>query len=526
MATYYISSSGNDTNDGLSPGAAWLTLGHASSQNYGPDDEILLEGGATFTGQLNLDNSSLSSTAGQPLVISSYGSGRATISNTESPAIYIYNAAGVEIRNINFDGGGTSSTVYNSFDDSAIYFYRDINNDGWAEHVLVDSIEVSGFVWGVQFGADNFGYDGITVTNSVVHDSRDGGVLCWSNGFDPTVHTNVYFANLHCYNHPGRPGGGTPVAISVGAANGYTVENCTVHDVGVLNDNSYGAVGIGGYDSQNGIIQYNLAYDIKTSGTTDGVGFNFDVGEQNSILQYNLAYRCYGSGYLLYATADDPQSGCIVRYNVGWNNARKLAHYGEMLVSGSVSSAKIYNNTFIGNDNETGTPGIMMLLSGISNVAFYNNILIQLGSGHVVSAPSAYSTSTALFQGNVYYGANGTTIKWGVPIYTSLTTWRATTNQEKIGSSDVGAIVNPLLVDMNAQPAITSATDIRTITNVMLQPGSPVIETGLDLQAQFGVNPGTRDYFAQTLTLPLSVGAHHASSIAGWTVGSIPIGKT
>lgn len=525
MAVYYVSISGNDSNDGLSPATAWQTLGHVSDQSYSAGDQILLEGGSTFIGQLSLDAANSFGTALNPIVINSYGSGRATINNTVSPGIYVYNAAGIEIRNLIFDGGDTSTTVYNSFDDSAIYFYRDINNAGWAEHIVVDSVEVSGFVWGVQFGADNFGFDDIRVTNCVVHDSRDGGVLCWSNGFSPTVHTNVYFGNLHCYNHPGRPGGGTPVAISVGAANGYVVENCTVHDVGVLNDNSYGAVGIGGYDSQNGIIQHNLAYDIKTSGTTDGVAFNFDVGEQNSIMQYNLAYNCYGSGYLLYAGADDPQSGCIVRYNVSWNNARKLAHYGEMLVSGSVSSAKIYNNTMIATDNATGSPGTVMLMNGVSDIKFYNNLLINLGAGHVVSAPSAYNTATVLFQGNAYRNTSGaTTFKWGSPTYSSLATWQAATNQEKIGATPVGTTADPLLVDVTAQPAITAASYIRSITNVMLQPGSPMIGAGLDLQSAFSIDPGDFDYFGQSLALPPSIGAHQPSRIAGWVIGIIPMG--
>src|ERR1700733_1273585 len=51
-ATYYISPTGDDTNNGLSENAAWKTISHVDSQHFNPGDSILFQGGSTFSGKL------------------------------------------------------------------------------------------------------------------------------------------------------------------------------------------------------------------------------------------------------------------------------------------------------------------------------------------------------------------------------------------------------------------------------------------------------------------------------------------
>ena len=68
--TYYVSTSGNDSNTGLSPTTAWQTANHALNQ-LGPNVRILFNRGATF----NNVNLNLNGLTGGKAIIGAYGNG-------------------------------------------------------------------------------------------------------------------------------------------------------------------------------------------------------------------------------------------------------------------------------------------------------------------------------------------------------------------------------------------------------------------------------------------------------------------
>ena len=71
--TYYISSSGNDSNSGTDPSSAWQTINKVNSfRNFKPGDNILFRRGDTFYGGLIVSNSG---TSGSPITYGAYGSG-------------------------------------------------------------------------------------------------------------------------------------------------------------------------------------------------------------------------------------------------------------------------------------------------------------------------------------------------------------------------------------------------------------------------------------------------------------------
>jgi hypothetical protein len=53
-ATYYVSSSGNDSNSGLSVANAWRTISKLNTIDFSPGDFVLFEGGTVFPGNLLL----------------------------------------------------------------------------------------------------------------------------------------------------------------------------------------------------------------------------------------------------------------------------------------------------------------------------------------------------------------------------------------------------------------------------------------------------------------------------------------
>src|SRR6187402_2773688 len=78
-ATYYLDAdSGSDANAGTSPQAPWRTLARANGRRLGPGDRVLLAGGRTFRGTLELTRED-SGAPGREIVVAAFGEGRARI---------------------------------------------------------------------------------------------------------------------------------------------------------------------------------------------------------------------------------------------------------------------------------------------------------------------------------------------------------------------------------------------------------------------------------------------------------------
>src|ERR1700722_15521666 len=73
-ATYYVSSSGDDLNEGTSIATAWATIGKVNSSVFLPGDTLYFEGGQTFNGNIYLPAADADNPA-NIFVISSYGTG-------------------------------------------------------------------------------------------------------------------------------------------------------------------------------------------------------------------------------------------------------------------------------------------------------------------------------------------------------------------------------------------------------------------------------------------------------------------
>lgn len=72
--TYYVSSSGNDSNSGTTISAPWKTINKVNSSMSAlkPGDQVLFQKGGTYRGTLTITKSGTSSS---PIIISSYGTG-------------------------------------------------------------------------------------------------------------------------------------------------------------------------------------------------------------------------------------------------------------------------------------------------------------------------------------------------------------------------------------------------------------------------------------------------------------------
>src|SRR5687768_2351759 len=107
--TYYISPAGSNSNTGTSVTNPWQTISKINNKNF-VGDTILFFGGSTFSGNISFTSAD-KGTSTKPIVIGSYGTGKATISSDNSYGISIYNAGGFKIKNLIFKGSGRTTNT-------------------------------------------------------------------------------------------------------------------------------------------------------------------------------------------------------------------------------------------------------------------------------------------------------------------------------------------------------------------------------------------------------------------------------
>jgi hypothetical protein len=506
--TYYVSPAGNDNANGLSPRRAWRSVDRASRAVFRPGDRLLFEGGSEFAGRLVLEHSD-GGRADQPVVVGSYGTGRARIMPRGEAGVSVINTAGVEIRDLEFVGDEAAHRT-----SAGISFFAD--EPAQLDHVVVANVDVSGFRDGINLGGKNGGgFRDVQISDSVLHDNSEVGLLTYGPPFDaerPTyAHQRVTISGVEVYHNvgdPTNPTRNTGSGILIGSVDGATVERSSAHDNGALCNAIEGPVGIWAYDSRRVVIQRNLSYNNRTS-VADGGGFDFDQNVSESVLQYNLSYGNDGAGFLVYsAVANTALKDNVVRFNISAEDARRSSRYGGITVVGSAHNIDIYHNTVVISGEAERQPAALLLAPGLTGVTVRNNIFRVTTSGPVVAAPRL-PTSDILLQGNDYINLGGPlAIWWGDTTYSTLRAWRSGTGQELDGADAVGISADPW-PSTPQLAGLRNAADITMATAFMVPPTSPVVGKGMDLRARFGIDVGATDFWSHPLSgIPPTIGAH------------------
>ncbi len=503
--TYYVSPTGNNNNAGTSPAKAWKTIAKVNGKAFNAGDRILFKGGAVFNGNLAfnaLDKGSPSA----PIVVGSYGTGRATISAGAGTAISLYNTAGFEIRSLHVVGSGRTLNT-----GSGVSVYADLAGGVKLPYIRVDSVEANGFgQYGIVMGSWNgtTGYTDVRVTNASSHDNALAGVATYAQL--PYAHQNVYFGHLLAYNNSGvatlttNSGSG----ILMGGVLGGTIERSVAHGNGWLCTAAGGPVGIWTYDSDGIVIQYNESYDNRTGGPADGGGFDLDQNVRRSTVQYNYSHGNDGPGFLLaHAPNNTSHADNTVRYNVSENDGRKNSA-AAIVIYGRTIRAELYNNTVYVAPSASGTPSavavhnVTIVNQDVQQVHFRNNVFYVAGGLRLlwVSTDQLNGAVDLRFEGNDYYaGGAAPNLLWGSTTYAGLTGWRSATGQELLGGVGVGSQLDPALLSPGAGGTIGNADLLANLTAYRLQAGSPVINRALDLPALFGISVGASDFYGDAL---------------------------
>lgn len=501
VVTYYVSPTGNNTASGTTPRTAWRTLARASKAVLLPGDRLLLQGGKRFSGQLTIGQADGGS-ATRPVLISTYGAGRATIVSP-SNGILVYDAIGVEISGFVIVGLKAMRPV-----DAGIQLYSDLAGHQ-SGHIAISRVNVSRFGAGISIGAlkDRAGFRDVSITRAILHGNLDAGLATYGPAFNPAApeyaNEGIHIAHVQAFGNLGDPRDTTHNSgngIVLGSVKNATVTWSSAHGNGGRGGALHeGPEGLWAYDSTGVVIAHDVAYGNNSRSAADGGGFGLDLNTSDSVLEYDLSYRNHGSGFLIFSTPANPQSGNVIRFDISHGDARGSGPVGGIAVGGTAGSA-VYQNTVVMGQLSNGPA--LRIAGQPRGVKVLNNIFSASSGGLVARAVHSYARSGVLLAGNDYAAPSGHwNVIWAQAAYFSLGTWRAATGEELVRGRQTGRMLLPRFVG----PTFGLA---RGGAGFALVARSPLRHAGLDLVRLFGLRPGRVDFGGKrySITSP-SVGA-------------------
>lgn len=490
-ADYHVSPRGDDAGPGTFE-QPWRSLAKVNATRFQPGDRVLLEGGQTFAGPLELGPDD-QATPARNIVITSYGAGRAVIDGGAGRAVSIEGCDHVLIDRLRLVGAGrkTGNTAH------GLYLARSIGT-------TIDRVEVSGFR---HAGIYVTGGQDIRITRVYAHDNGFAGI---HSGGERS--RNLYVGYSLAENNPGDPtvrNNHSGNGIVLGHVDGAVIERSEARYNGWdMPWTGNGPVGIWVHDADRAVVQYCVSHHNRST-AADGGGFDFDGGVTNSLLQYNYSHNNFGSGYLICQYEGAPRFAAnVVRYNISQDDGLFDHNAGIFVWVGGagMESTLVHNNTVWNTKGAAVAYGISQkYAASLPRVTFYNNIFVSQG-------PQIFNRTEGAgllgeFRGNLYWSLGERGFRTGA--HAALQAWASATGQERLAGRLVGLFADPRLV--RTGPALLTDPDLlHTLADFRLEPGSPAIAAGLDLRAQFGIDPGPSDFFGNPLPRkgPLSIGAH------------------
>ncbi len=519
--TFYLSPSGDDSNSGLSPTEAWATVAHLNTQFIAPGDSILFEAGFTYDAELRFAPPRVGS-PNSPIVISSYGGGRATLYGENSYGIRIFNGAGFKISNLNIVGSGLENNKA-----PGIHIDTDTTDQIFFSYLVLDSLEISGFNdGGILVQTDDMsssvqaGFDDIRITNTHLHHNGDAGIniegRLQSSGY---THKNIYVA--HCvandnYGDKDKDWNNTGNGIVIGNADTVLIEYCVAYKNGRENRFAYGGpVGIWLWDTRQGVIQFCESHHNESE-SIDGGGFDLDGGCVESIIQYCYSHDNEGAGYLaagFYGAR--PIKDCVFRFNISENDGRE-AYYGSLhfwkASVAVIDGFDVYNNTVYSDDPSGSVNAIVKVdASDIQGLRFFNNCFISDGGSPFITHESLGALGSTLFSHNLYYTKSSASIDYDGITYGDVASWQSGTGQEMDGALSTAFTIDPMLKDVGAGPTVNNTAGINAIEAYKPLAGSPLINSGVNLQG-LGIDPGMIDFHLSPISPAIHKGIGSSAS--------------
>ena len=419
----FVSTSGNDSNTGLSNATAWRTIQYAVD-NIGPGSTVNILGGE-YNERININ---VSGTAADPIIIKNFDGNPAIIDGTGATAIQ---DAMLRISNqdyITIEGLVIRNNVKNNAQGILI--------EGNCQHIAIRNNEIY-----------NISYDTV-VDNSPCPNKNSQPIIVYGNATDSLADLTIEYNVIRDCN----------VGCSEGlAVNGF-VERFTVNRNKVFNINNIGIDIIGGEGvgpvgddfARGGFVTNNEVYNCKSPYATaagiyvDGAS---DIFIENNLVydnQWGIELGCEKVGFTSFLIT--------VQNNFIYNNedaGLSIGGFDYPANSGKVSSSSIVNNTLYNNDTNlsglSGTTGDINL-SYTEFVTITNNIVLSTKQDKLIVYADNVNSQGLNMDYNMYYllpNPNAPEWEYEGTIYTDLAAYQVGSGLEANSK-----YVNPELVDL------------------------------------------------------------------------------
>jgi hypothetical protein len=378
-ATYYVDPAGSDAGAGTTPATAWKTLGKVSGTTLQPGDQVLLKAGVRHGNMLQLRGSG---TAAAPIVVSTYGTGRALLDprggGSGYAGIVLSDNAYVRFEHLEVAGWGAGNPAISLGKDASNVTFEDL----WVHDVDTGFLATAG----------STPHD-IAIRNSTIDGLLQGrgsiGINLTKGAYRWTV-TGTRVANA-----------GDSCIIDLGHDNTY--DGLTITDCGHWIVQQYG--GHGAY-----LRGPNLT--IRNSDVSNAPTNCVSIRFQNAVVEGNTLHGCaVGIGYFEYATAND--SNVRLLRNRIWDT--KTAVYVDfkskqrfLLANNTIQADRegivVRSGTALAIENTivTGSASTLVAYEGIPAGGYTerNNVLATTAGGSALSWPggsgdlAAYRSAT------------------------------------------------------------------------------------------------------------------------------------
>ncbi len=506
-ALYVSSTTGKDTNDGLSPATAFQSVSKVNSLSLLPGDTLFFKSGDSFVGKLSIINESGSSE--KPILISNYGEGNLPVLDGDGylSTIHVINSGYLHFSNLEIknDGGpakpGDSEIlrygmyIENTFTDGTFFEHYRLNNLTFKN--IYPTVEVT--------DDDNTGVNGHAIITSGswgddIHPARFKDMSIENCFFTRTARHATYFKavdNLIIKNNLFEHVGGAGMVIGSGCTT-ILVEGNTTNYTGSKMDSRMAGRGSGiwCYRSKDLTVQHNKFMHAR--GIMDSYGMHIDIGNRNVVYQYNYSEGNEGG----FAEILGANVNVGYRYNLsigdGWR--KRGNKFGQVFwIAGWSGDPKnpigsdsifIYNNSIYVRD--TIAPGIY-IEDVTKHSRIYNNIISVKNTFGDVVIKNASNLND--FDNNIWYGAIPAT--------------------DSNGNSYRG--LNALTSNpMFSSPVVTDSSGF------VLQPVSPALGAGkliynpeATAPSNYFGNHGGKDYYGHSVsnTAKPNIGAYNDGEI-------------
>ncbi len=535
--SYYVSQSGNDANDGLSPTTAWRTVNKINNGVFAAGSTINLQGGSQFSGCIVFNTSNVpASQSNNPIKVQNYGAGTATVTSncpgtigsaTQGPrsaALTIDGISGFDWNGPSIRGSGAANpTQYG-------VVIENENKSLAASNITIENSDISGFMAPASATTDAaseiliLGYslrgacaslDTVRILNNQLHgnnvtsadDNGISGYGCAKNIL------NILYQGNRVFNIGGRasaPNGASGNGMIANGVEGGIEQFNVVHDNGANATKCGGPGGVWAYSADKILIQYNEVYRMQPfpafQSGCDWVAYDLDAQVTNSYVQYNYSHDNAGPGLLAYTGGKLASwQNNTFRFNISQNDNVLLLDGGGSIALNPASTLYVYNNTVFKSGTLTTQTPASCWSTGYNGayaapVIIADNICVNQSTDRynrtrmVDGSNGSTGLANITMTGNDYYNAGtGTTnYVWGSGTYANLPAFQSGTWQETNSAS-----ANPMLTNAGGGLTIGSTTGPQPgPAAYRLRQGSPAVGTGVNLTAApYNLVVGPHDYF-------------------------------